>query len=75
MVVGHDDSRSVIVLHDPTFGPYWAVSFDDFDEMWILSSATVAVSYDPKHREYWSEILGSPVGTVGIGRGIRCWRA
>ena len=51
VVVGYDDSRSVIVLHDPTFGPYWAVSFDDFDEMWRVGGRNYSVMHPPDFRD------------------------
>ena len=34
VVVGYDDIQGVVYLHDPTFGPYWPVSYTDFDKMW-----------------------------------------
>lgn len=34
VVVGYDTSQRTVLLHDPTFGPFWEVSFDDFDQMW-----------------------------------------
>ena len=30
VVVGYDDTRSVMILHDPVFGPDWEVSYADF---------------------------------------------
>lgn len=34
VVVGYDDSRRVIILHDPSFGPAHELSYADFDAMW-----------------------------------------
>ncbi|MBC8317891.1 MAG: hypothetical protein H8E41_08280 [Desulfobulbaceae bacterium] len=34
LVVGFDDTKKVFIIHDPTFGPAWEVSYDDFDRMW-----------------------------------------
>ena len=51
VVVGYDDSRSVIILHDPTFGPYWEVSFADFDEMWKVGGRPYLVMHPPDHAD------------------------
>lgn len=29
VVIGYDDARRVLILHDPTFGPAWEVGYDD----------------------------------------------
>jgi len=34
VVIGYDDVRRVVTLHDPSFGPAWEVSYADFDAMW-----------------------------------------
>jgi tetratricopeptide (TPR) repeat protein len=34
VVVGYDDARGVMVIHDPVFGPDWEVSYEDFQQMW-----------------------------------------
>lgn len=34
VVIGYDDARKVVVLHDPSFGPAWEVSYAEFDAMW-----------------------------------------
>lgn len=34
LVIGYDDERQVISLHDPSFGPNWEVNYADFDKMW-----------------------------------------
>ena len=34
LVIGYDDKRQVIIMHDPSFGPAWEVSYADFDKMW-----------------------------------------
>lgn len=34
VVVGYDDAKRVVILHDPSFGPAWEVSFEDFEKMW-----------------------------------------
>jgi tetratricopeptide (TPR) repeat protein len=37
VAIGYDDSRKVIFLHDPTFGPAFEVSYKDFAKMWAAS--------------------------------------
>ena len=34
VVVGYDDNRGVMIIHDPIFGPDWEVSYEDFLQMW-----------------------------------------
>jgi hypothetical protein len=34
VVIGYDDPRKVIILHDPSFGPAWELSYADFETMW-----------------------------------------
>ena len=34
VVVGYNDHEDTVYLHDPTFGPYWPVSYDNFEKMW-----------------------------------------
>lgn len=34
VVIGYDDDRKMLILHDPTFGPGWEVSYDEFERMW-----------------------------------------
>jgi hypothetical protein len=34
VVIGYDDDRRVIILHDAAFGPAWEVRYDDFERMW-----------------------------------------
>ena len=50
VVVGYDDARRVVTLHDPTFGPAWTVDYDDFDRMWSLTNRTWMVMrpHDPR---------------------------
>ncbi|MGH7275139.1 MAG: hypothetical protein ACREIQ_11870, partial [Nitrospiria bacterium] len=30
VIIGYNDERNVITLHDPSFGPAWELSYDDF---------------------------------------------
>jgi tetratricopeptide (TPR) repeat protein len=34
VVIGYDDDRRTVTLHDPSFGPAWEVSYEDFEKMW-----------------------------------------
>ena len=52
VVVGYDEGRSIIVLHDPTFGPYWEVSYDDFEAMWEVGDRQHFVMHPPDPRDF-----------------------
>lgn len=47
VVVGYDDRRAMILLHDPTFGPDWEVSYAGFDLMWEAGNRTYQVLHPP----------------------------
>ncbi len=47
VVVGYDDDRRVVILHDPSFGPAWEVSYDDFEAMWNLFDHYFYAFYPP----------------------------
>jgi tetratricopeptide (TPR) repeat protein len=34
VAIGYDDSRRVMILHDPSLGPACEVGYDDFERMW-----------------------------------------
>lgn len=34
LLIGYDDERRVVVVHDPSFGPALELGYDDFDTMW-----------------------------------------
>ncbi|MDH4231815.1 MAG: hypothetical protein OEW04_07265, partial [Nitrospirota bacterium] len=34
VVIGYNDDKKVFIVHDPTFGPAFEFSYDDFDKMW-----------------------------------------
>lgn len=34
LIVGYNDKREMMIIHDPTFGPDWEISYDDFRQMW-----------------------------------------
>ena len=44
VVVGYDDARGVMIVHDPIFGPDWEVSYEDFLQMWrfVFNKMTVS---------------------------------
>ena len=49
VVVGYDDERKVVVLHDPSFGPAWEVSYGDFERMWGLFDHASMLMYPPDY--------------------------
>lgn len=34
VVIGYDDERRVMIVHDPSFGPAWEIGYEDFENMW-----------------------------------------
>ena len=34
VVIGYDDERKVMIVHDPSFGPAWEMGYEDFLYMW-----------------------------------------
>lgn len=51
VVIGYDDERKIVILHDPSFGPAWQVSFDDFEKMWEPKKRWYLAAYPPNHGE------------------------
>lgn len=47
VVVGYDDDREVLTLHDPSFGPAWEVPYEEFDKMWQPMERHYVVTYPP----------------------------
>lgn len=37
VVIGYDDERKVMMLHDPSFGPAWEMGYSDFESNWRLN--------------------------------------
>lgn len=44
VIVGYDDERQVVVIHDPIFGPDWEVSYADFQQMWRFAFNKMSVA-------------------------------
>jgi tetratricopeptide (TPR) repeat protein len=51
IMVGYDDSRKVVILNDPTFGPGWEVDYDTFDKMWQAGGGGSNASHPPGYAE------------------------
>lgn len=49
LVIGYDDGRRVIILHDPSFGPAWEVGYDDFEKMWAATRRWYATAHPHDH--------------------------
>jgi len=45
VAVGYDNQRHVVVLHDPTFGPAWEMSYDDFERTWAANNYAWLVAH------------------------------
>jgi tetratricopeptide (TPR) repeat protein len=56
VVVGYDDSRSIVYLHDPTFGPYWEVGYDDFEKMWEVGGRGFHFYHPPDYEAVLAEL-------------------
>jgi tetratricopeptide (TPR) repeat protein len=52
VVIGYDDERRTIVLHDPSFGPAWEIDIDEFDRMWEPSDRHYMVVRRDDHEEH-----------------------
>jgi hypothetical protein len=37
VLVGYDDDRGVVLVHDPTFGPAMEIPYADFEQMWAAA--------------------------------------
>ncbi len=44
VMIGYDDGRNVIILHDPSFGPAIELPTPDFQRMWEMMGQTYCVS-------------------------------
>lgn len=40
LVVGKNEDQKLLFLHDPYYGPYRQISFDEFDKLWLPSPLT-----------------------------------
>lgn len=45
VVIGYDDGRQVVILHDPSFGPAWEVPYGDFEKMMEVSKGLGITGY------------------------------
>lgn len=43
VVVGVDDVRKLVIMHDAAFGPAWEVPFDEFEIMWAAAERWYSV--------------------------------
>ena len=64
VVVGYDDARGVVIIHDPVFGPDWEVSYEDFLQMWrfVFNKMTVT-RFDETGLERQPAEVAHPVRT------------
>ncbi len=60
VVIGYDDDRKVVILHDPSFGPAREVGYDDFEMMWALFDHFYVVMYPPDFAKRLGTRSGSP---------------
>jgi tetratricopeptide (TPR) repeat protein len=55
VVIGYDDERRTIVLHDPSFGPAWEIDVDEFDRMWEPRDRHYIVVHRADHEQYLAQ--------------------
>jgi tetratricopeptide (TPR) repeat protein len=55
VAIGYDDSRKVISLHDPTFGPAFEVKYKDFEKMWAASNNYFILQHPADYEEKLSK--------------------
>lgn len=44
LLIGYDDERRVMIVHDPSFGPALDIGYDDFETMWRYANRRYAVA-------------------------------
>ncbi|MES9937693.1 MAG: hypothetical protein ABW153_14705 [Sedimenticola sp.] len=49
IVIGYDDDREMVILHDPIFGPALEVDYVTFDHMWRAMDRSYGVLYPKDH--------------------------
>lgn len=55
VVIGYDDAREVVILHDPSCGPAYEIGYEDFDRMWTATDRWFSVL----HPEGYAELLAA----------------
>lgn len=55
IMVGYDDDREVVILHDPTFGPAWEVDYKTFDQMWVRTDREYSVMHPRNYADVVSK--------------------
>ncbi|MDA2929702.1 ankyrin repeat domain-containing protein, partial [Acidobacteria bacterium AH-259-O06] len=60
VVIGYDDKQKIVILHDPSFGPAWQVSFDDFEKMWKPTKRWYLAAYPPSYAEVLAKQSPAP---------------
>ena len=60
VIIGYDDERRVVVLHDPSFGPAWEVGYDDFELMWGARDRPYNAFYPPNYAEVLAKRSAAP---------------
>lgn len=60
VLIGYDDARRIVTLHDPAFGPAWEIGYDDFDRMWALTNRAWVVMRPHEPRAIVSERRAEP---------------
>lgn len=65
VVVGYDDTREIMIIHDPIFGPDWEVPYEDFLQMWRFAFNKMTVpTFDEVGLERQPASVAHPVRTV-----------
>lgn len=51
LVIGYDDERKVLILHDPSFGPALEIGYSDFERMWEAADRNYMAVIPEGHQE------------------------
>jgi tetratricopeptide (TPR) repeat protein len=60
VVIGYDQERKTVLLHDPSLGPAWEVPEQDFERMWQFSKRKYRLLYPPNYLEVLSAKTSAP---------------
>lgn len=60
LLIGYDDDRKVTILHAPSFGPAWEVSYKDFGKMWEVRNRYYLAVYPENYEAVLAERGSAP---------------
>jgi len=60
VLIGYDDARREVIVHDPSFGPARPVGYGDFDRMWAVTGRAAIVMHPHDPEPAVAARVGSP---------------